>query len=155
MKAKQNDEFKKSAEDLFFYSHTFAISLNIPFIDQFPVAKDIELSRWDFFLTIGCIWVAVIYLHNEVILECEKEEILEIIRKSILKKYPKGVGALNDCMEFMNRSISGNDKILMEDALGYWLVINLYGRKEISGEERKIIKVLGETVLRAFKSYWK
>jgi hypothetical protein len=94
-------------------------------------------------------------LENESIPAAEKEGIQDIISDSLKKEYPDGIKAVHDCNNFMNRSLSGDTGSRTADALGCWIVWNLYGRKELNYDERQIIRVLGGAAIESFKSWWK
>lgn len=151
---KNSKHMKKASRDLIWMANVNVINLNVPFIDKFPCAGKIDLERWDFFITIACVWVALTGLNDLCIPEAKKEKIRNIVRKELIKKYPAGVAAINDCKEFMNRSLSGDENTQPGNALGCWIVWNLYGRKELDDDETQLIGALGHIAFKTFGSWW-
>jgi len=56
---------KEVSRDLVWMAKTWAISLNVPMIDNFPAVGKIDLEGWDLFIPIACVWIANTQLYNE------------------------------------------------------------------------------------------
>ena len=148
------DRMKEAGQDLVFVANSTAVSLNVPFIDRFPFVAEIDLERWDFFITIACVWVALSNLHYIDICTNEEAEIRDVVMNALKEQYPDGEGAIYDCTKFMERSLSGDEEIQPDDVLGCWIVWNLYGRKELDEDEEKLIRILGGLAFKTFGSWW-
>jgi hypothetical protein len=146
---------KESKYNLVWGADLSAISLYRSILNKFPVVGNIDLKRWDFYITIANVWVAVTALDNTDYSETKKQELQKIVIKDLIEKYPDGVRALNDCTDLINRTLSGNEGISQGDALGCWIVWNLFNRTDLSEEERQIIRVLGDISIESFRSWWK
>ena len=149
------ERMKETSRDLVWMAKNYAISLHRPFLDKFPFVAEIDLEQWDFCITIACVYVAVTMLDNEDIPATEKEEIRNILNASLTKKYPDGVGAVNEITEFMNRMVSGPVDIGSHNALGTWVVWNFYRRKELGDDELRLVRALGRAILLTFGGCWK
>ena len=95
-------------------------------------------------MTAACVWSAIEKLSKRTVALYKK------IDKSMAERNPEGFNAFADCDDFMRRRQAKG--ILTDDSLGIWIVINLYGRKELNDDENKLIRVLGDMVADEFSS---
>ena len=146
-----------SSQELVWIAKTTAIASNVHFCTRFPVAAKIDPANWDFFITIASVWVALTYLNsaNYKISKAEIDEIWNVVNDSLVKEYPDGIRALKDCEAFMNQTLAADNKIRVDDALGCWIVWNLYGTKDLDEEQSQIIRILGDMVLTQFRGFGK
>ena len=159
-----NNNFKQRGLKVSSAAKILAINSYTQFLDRYPIIEKVNSKHWDFVLTIAGVFVAISQLNHENISKKEKDNILDIITKSVLEIYPDGVDACEDCRKFVDRTYDGlvtkteykeNPEYLFSDSLGGWIVWNLFGHSPSDEEEGKLTRVLGGFLVHSFISWWK
>ena len=120
------------------------------------------LRRYEACHPVGGTYVGVVALRKAVSDENERVGIALLIDEELQNWDERASAALRDCDEFMERSlperppegeIAGDIKFAFADALGSWVLWNIYGRAP-SDEEFKPVRVLGGLLQSAFYDWW-
>ena len=141
-------------------ARAFAVASLNPVDEAFHTARVThdELSSWDFFVTIGGVSVAVSCLSDRVSAR-RFAELLPRLREQLDAWDPQASAALEDCRAFITRSLQGKlsqgdpGHPTITDALGMWILWNLYGRCP-SYEESAPARTIGGMLEQAFAGWW-
>jgi hypothetical protein len=159
----KEDILAKQAEKLVRSANIFAVSFFVPTLDHFPILSEVGTKHWDFIVSVAGVFIATSRL-NDLRLDSKREEIvLDIVAKELNEWDPDGIRAFEDCkhlfeMEYDRLAVSleyqQNNRFLAADALGIWIVWNLFKRQPQRDEEVKLVRVIGTSVINAFFSWW-
>lgn len=153
-----------NADRLPFAAKALAVNSYITFLDRYSIIKQIKPEQWDFVITIAGTFLAVSQLNHESITENEKDKLIDTITKSAISIYPDFIEASEDCRLFVDRTYDGlaelkeyqNDKsFLFSDALGGWVIWNLFGHSPVNEDENTLVRVTGVFIVHTFISWWK
>ena len=141
-------------------ARAFAITSLNPVDAEFQIAQrtNDELPSWDFFVTVGGVAVAVSRLFDRVSAR-RFAQLLPRIREDLDAWDEQGSTALEDCRAFIARSLVGNPvhgqpgHVEMTDALGMWILWNLYGRCP-SNAESAPARTIGKMLQATFAGWW-
>jgi hypothetical protein len=161
-KKKRMNKLLESGEKLVPSAHILAIGSYTQFLDKYAVIDQIDPKQWDFVITIAGVFIAVSQLNHENISDSDKDVLLDKIKSVAVEMYPDFVEACEDCRKFVDRTYDGlvkeyqgNEQFLFSDALGTWVVWNLFEHASSSGDERKLIRSIGVFLIHSFFSWWK
>lgn len=98
---------------------------------ELPEAITDDIENWDFFVTVAGVFAALHALAQTV-----SDGTFETIGTTVFQKLnewnPQGSGAFADCQHFVENSLKSGSaeqiEITTGDAIGMWLLCNLYGR---------------------------
>ncbi len=115
-----------------------------------------DVENWNFFVTVAGVFAALHALAQTV-----SDDTFETVGTRAFQKLdewnPQGSGAFADCQHFVENSLkSASDEqvdIITADAIGMWLLCNLYGRFP-SMEESGPARPLGGLLLDTFADWW-
>ncbi len=118
------------------------------------ITEDVE--NWNFFVTVAGVFAALYTLGKKV-----SDRIFETVGITVFENLadwnPQGSGAFADCQQFVENSLnSARDEqieLTAADAIGMWLLCNLYGRFP-SPEESAAARPLGGFLLDTFAEWW-
>jgi len=88
---------------------------------------------------------------------------MEIVAKKLNDWDPDGIRAFEDCKSLFeteydrlkaSSEYQKDNRFLSSDALGIWIVWNLFGRQPQSDEEVNFVRTIGSTVTHAFFDWW-
>lgn len=157
-------DFNKEARNLLPSAKAFATTSYPTVAKEFQTVYAVDSARWDFVLTIGGVFVAISQLNHEDLSESTKNSLLDIIIDEVAIWQPDAPDAVEDCRLFVDRTYEGiatlpesktNPQFLFSDALGSWVVWNLYRRAPSAPEERQLIRILGGMLVHSFMYWWK
>ena len=140
-----------------------AVSSLVHTLDQFPSLRSVDPKRWDKVLTVAGIFVGVSRLNQEQIAASEHSSLLDLVTKEAVRWDSRAVEALDNCRIFVDRTYdalshdpnhAADQQFLFSDALGGWIVWNLFDHAPSTEEERRMTRVLGATVTHSFYSWW-
>ena len=131
----------------------FAISAFVPLLEQYDFLGECKPEDWDFLATIGTVHVAI----NDLVLAVTPAR-FEVLYSSFIfpalnNWNPHGQDAVLDCKQFVRRTLDASDEMSPADALGLWILWNLFQRKP-SNEEARSAPVIGRTVASALQDWW-
>ena len=149
-----SDQLTRSSRGLVPAARNAAKGLNAAICAKFPEAAKIDIAAWDQYLTVGFVWAALSALRAKETPATAIEEVKTIVADSLSRAFPEGVKALDHCTLFMSQTTGGDEKIGVDDALGYWIVWNLLGRDDFTEDEDKIVRILGNIAIKEFASFW-
>ncbi|MFQ5903563.1 MAG: hypothetical protein ACE5JO_07730 [Candidatus Binatia bacterium] len=130
---------------------------------RFDLVHDVPTDRWDFILTIAGVFIAVSRLEETSLSDSQKHELSEVVATDLTKWDSKAVAAFEDCREFFNRTYDGSASespykddptYLATDALGSWIVWNLFDHAPEATQERQLVRVLGGLATHSFFRWW-
>jgi hypothetical protein len=160
---RKEDMLTKQAEKLVSAANVFAVSFFVPTLDRFSILSEVKPKHWDFIVSVAGVFVAATRL-NDLRLDNKRKEILmDVVTKELNTWDPDGIRAFGDCkqlfeMEYDRLStISEYQKdnhLLASDALGIWIVWNVFGRQPQNDEEVELVRVIGSAVTHAFFGWW-
>ncbi len=150
-------------------AQTWAVSSYTTVGKDFCGVETVSPQRWDFVLTIGGIFVSVSQLNHESLSEDTKNYLLDIVTETVTLWHPRGLDALEDCRQFVDRTYDGlvtlpevtlpeyktSPQFLFSDSLGSWTVWTLFDAPPTTSEERRLVRVLGTLLTHSFKNLWK
>lgn len=151
------------AQSLANMAEASAVSSFVPMLDQFPSLRRVDPKRWDQVLTIAGIFVATSRLNQINIAVAERNSLLDIVMNEALQWNTHSAEAFDDCRVFVDRSYDAVARNLpvdtdrsyhFSDALGSWIVWNLFNHAASSDEEWQMVRVLGGAVVHEFYSWW-
>jgi len=155
------NKFIERGEQLPSAAKIVAVGSYVPLLDKHPIIGKIDPKHWDFFLTIGGTFVAISQLNHENIPKQDRESILDVITKKAVEAYPNSTNACEDCRSFFDRTCDRLEKegydqqFLSSDAIGTWVVWNLFGHKPENEDEINLIRPIGISLVASFISWWK
>jgi len=155
---------RKQADTLVSSASAAAVTLHGAMEKEFPIVLQIQLSEWDFFLTIASVFVATTRLEQSTMPPPQIDELLQIVTERFSAWQPDAIRGFEDCKAFYDRSFdglsrypsySGSDRaFLSADILGSWMVWNLFRHVPETEAERGLARVLGTYVTHEFSRWW-
>jgi hypothetical protein len=159
----RQNALSEKAEKLVYTANAFAVSLFVPTLDKFSILSEIDTKNWDFIVTVASVFIASNRLRQLKLDNKQEEYLMDLVARSLNEWDPDGIGAFNDCKNLFEKEYyqlaasSGyqkDNKFLAADALGIWIVWNLFQRQPKSSDEINLLRVIGSTVISAFFSWW-
>jgi len=157
-------QLTKQARNLLPSVQVFAASSYSTVASDFQCIRVVDLPRWDFILTIGGIFCGISQLAYENLPEPTKNFLLEIITEAVVAWQRDAPAAVEDCRRFVDRThddlaalpeYKTKPEFLFLDALGSWVVWNLFGHTPSTAEERQLVRVMGGMLVHSFMHWWK
>ena len=130
---------------------------------RFDQVYAVPTDRWNFILTIAGVFTAVSRLEVASFSDSQKDALSEVVAADLAKWDSKAVAGFEDCREFFNRTYDGlasespyedDPTYLATNALGSWIVWNLFDHAPESTQERQLVRVLGSLVIHSFFRWW-
>jgi len=160
----KQDTLIEQAEKTVSSANFFAVSSFVTTLDRFPILSKVDPKQWDFIVSVAGIFISASRL-TALRLDSKREEIaMDILTKKLNEWDPDGIKAFEDCkhffeMEYDRLAISlkyqKEKRFLAADALGIWIVWNLFKRQAQSDEEVNLARVIGMSVTSAFFDWWR
>jgi hypothetical protein len=158
---RKGDPLQGQAETLVDAARINATGFFIPLLDKFPILRDADIGRWDFFLTIAGVFIAATRLRN-LNLETAREEHLMAIVSDRLVAWDSahGLAAFEDCKSFFERTFDGltdtghEPRYVASDSIGAWIIWNIFDRAPKTEEERQLTRAAGVMIVHVFHNWW-
>jgi hypothetical protein len=156
----KQDPLLEQAERLVPAAQLHAITIFTPLIDKFPLLRQVNVDNWDFFLTIAGVLMAATRLNNLRLGPSREEKLMGVVAERLNQWKPDGIRGFEDCKAFFERTFDGltrarNDpRFIASDAIGSWIVWNIFGHPTNSEEERMLVRTTGAMVTHAFFDWW-
>jgi hypothetical protein len=152
----------KQAAALVQVANANAITAFVPMLERFPALKGANTQRWDFFMTIAGVFIAATRLVNLRFEKSREQALLQKVAEGLAQwDAADGISGYEDCQSFFDRTAdalekSGHDqRFVASDALGAWVVWNLFGGPPGDSEEaRALIRGIGVSVTHIFFKWW-
>ncbi len=148
----------EKAKSLVETARIFAITTFEPVDKEFHLKVETaeQLQAWDTLMTVGGVAVALYSLRDRAPSDRFVQLVVRICKE--LDGWNKiGSKALEDCRGFIERSSQGKKgesvDVSREDALGVWVLWNLYGRCP-THEESKPARAIGGMLGHTFSAWW-
>lgn len=155
--------FAQKGKELVPAARTFAINSYTNVLDRFSALQSVTLERWDFIITMAGVFVAISQLNHEPVSEAVKDAARDAASQGANERSPHALGAIEDCTQFVDRTYDGlqtlpeykaHPEFLFSDALGAWVIWNLFDHAPASAEEGQLTRVIGAMLVHTFKPWW-
>jgi hypothetical protein len=152
-----------SADRLVQAATMLGISSYSQFAKELPVIYKIDSEHWDWVFTIAGVFIAASRLNDVGVEASRQEQVLEVVAKKLSAWKPDGMAGFEDCKAFFERTYDGlaeldeykrDPRFLAADSIGAWMAWNLLKRPASTGEERKLVRLVGTTVTHTFFAWW-
>ena len=160
---KSKNALIKQAETLVSAANILAVSSFVPTLDRFPILSKVDPKHWDFIVSVAGVFIAASRLNNLRLKSDQEDLLMEIVAKKLNEWDPDGIRALEDCkslfeIEYDRLKASSeyqkDNRFLSSDALGIWIVWNLFARQPQSDKEVNLVRIIGSSVTHAFFDWW-
>ena len=137
----RSDPLLADAERLLPAAKLYAISLRESLGVKFPSSRLVALEQWQWVFTIASVFLAASRLANLKVDTRLEGAIMEIVCKDLSEWKPDGLTGFDDCNGLFESeydrlaALDWEVKFLATDALGIWIVWNLFGHGPKSDEE--------------------
>jgi hypothetical protein len=159
-KVSRVDHLQKQAVKLVSSGKLLAVSLYQPLSERFPVASEIDPDDWDFFATIGGVFIAATRLRSIGLAEGREARLMEIVGRDLEEWDRNAATAFQDCKTMFERefdrltSVGHETRFVASDALGIWIVWNTLGRQPQTEQEVALVRGAGAVVTHSFFDWW-
>lgn len=85
---------------------------------------------------------------------------MEVVAESLSQWKPDGIRGFEDCKElfeseFDRQTAAGHEsRFVASDAVGKWIVWNVFGRPPATDDECALVRAIGMIVTHAFFDWW-
>lgn len=154
------DPLLERAATLLQAAHISAVGMFIPLLDRFPVLREAAAEHWDFIMTVAGVFMAATRLNNLHLEETREERLMQALTERLHEWNPDGIRAFEDCKqlfesEFDRLTEAGHEtRFVGSDALGMWIVLNVFGRAPQGEEECMLVRATGGMTTHAFFDWW-
>ncbi len=154
------DPLMELADSLVQASRLNAAGMFCSITGRFPVLADVDTEQWDFVLTVAGIFMAATRLNNLSLGDDREEHLMDVVSDRLDQWNPDGRRGFDDCKdlfetEFDRLSRGGHEpQFLASDAVGTWIVLNVFGHGPQADVEWELVRATGALVTHAFFDYW-
>jgi hypothetical protein len=154
------DPLLESAEKLVWAANVNAIGMFTTLRDQFPSLQQVDAEHSDFILTVASVFIAATRLNNLHLGDDREGRLMEIVAAKLDEWKSNGISGFEDCKGLFEK-VSGQlteaavePSFVASDAVGTWIVWNMFGRPPQTDEARKLVRVAGGMVVHTFFNWW-
>ncbi len=157
---KEEKSFQELANNLVPAARINAMSMFVPLIKSFPSLEKVDTKHWDFIVSVAGIFIAATRLNNLKLDFSFEESLLEIVSNKLQELDADYVPAFEDCKNMFEteydrlKNINYETRFIATDALGLWIVLNLFKRHPQNKEEIELVRVVGGMVTTTFFDWW-
>lgn len=157
---KVDDPFQKQANNLVSAARISAVGLYMPLLDRFPSLQSVTVKDWDFIVSIAGVFVAATRLNNLKISSDSEDSLMEIVAAKLQELDVDSIRAFEDCKYFFEKEydrltgVGHEAAYVASDAIGLWIVWNLFKRQPKSKEEIELVRIIGAVVTHNFFNWW-
>lgn len=150
----------EGAENLVQFAHLNAVGMFTPLLDRFPILLQVDDEHSFFILTVANVFMAATRLNNLHLDKDREERLMEVVAKRLNEWNPEGLRFFEDCKglfesEFDRLTKAGHEpRFVASDAVGKWIVWNLFERPPQTDEECMLVRATGAMVTHAFFDWW-
>ena len=158
------DLLKTRAGELVSAANIFALSSYTTVSTRIPFVANIAPAQWDFFVTVGSVFIAVSRLNRVDLRDVSFDSISEVVAQKLTAWQSEAHAAFENCQVFFDRtydSLSGsqeyygpNRAFLASDSVGSWIVWNLLSRAPDNSAELQLVRTIGVLVTHTFSMWW-
>lgn len=154
------DPLQKQAERLLFAAQVNATTMFVPLLDKFPFLREVKVEHWDFIVTVAGVFIAASRLNALSVGDEREEKLMETVAQHLKKWSGDGLRAFEDCKclyetEYDRMAAAGHElQFLASDAVGKWIVWNVFGRAPNDQDECILVRTTGGMVIHAFFDWW-
>lgn len=159
-KAKKQDPLLERAETLVQAAQANAVTMFTPLLDRFPILKQVDAEHFDFILTVASVFMAATRLNNLRLDDARQETLMELVTSRLEQWKPDGIRGFEDCKELFESEFdqltrAGHEPdFVASDAVGKWIVWNIFGQPPQTNEDCMIVRTTGGMVTHAFFDWW-
>jgi hypothetical protein len=156
----QPNPLLEKAENLVQAAQINAVGMITPLVDRFPILRQVDVAHSDFILTVAGVFMAATRLNNLRLGDVGEERLMEVVAARLDQWKPDGIRGFEDCKglfesEFDRLTKVGHEpRFMASDAVGKWIVLNMFGRPPQTHEEAMIVRAAGGMVTHAFFDWW-
>lgn len=157
---RKEDPLSKQAATLVSAAEVQAISMFVPFLDEFPLLREADAKHWDFIMTVAGVFVAASSLSNLRLAGAREEALMESVAESFEQWNTKAIGGFEDCKAFFENecdrlAAAGHEpRFIASDAVGKWIVWNVLSRVPETQHECMLVRATGAAITHRFLSWW-
>ncbi len=156
----KGEPLKKQAQTLVQAAKINAISMFTPLLEKYPILEKADLKNWDFILTVAGVFVASSRLNILMNGNDREEYLMDIVAKTMSEWDTAGIRGFEDCNSFFEDECNRLEKdgheiqFIASDALGIWIIWNIFGKPPESHNELKLARTLGGMIMDDFSNWW-
>lgn len=160
---KSKNALIKQAETLVSAANIFAVSSFIPTLDRFPILSKVDPKHWDFIVSVAGVFIAASQLNNLRLKSDQEDLLMKIVAKKLNEWDRDGIRVFEDCKSLFeteydrlkaSSEYQKDNRFLSTDALGIWIVWNLFARQPQRDKEVNLVRIIGSSVTHAFFDWW-
>ncbi len=158
--SKRGEPLLGQAEKLVQADQVNAAGIFTPLWDRFPSLNSVDTEQWDFCLTVAGVFMAASRLNNLSVGDKREDRLMEIVADHLNRWKPDGIRGFEDCkvlyqLEFDRLTAAGHEpRFVATDAVGIWIVWNVFGHSPRGEEECELVRATGALVTHAFFDWW-
>lgn len=149
-----DSRLRERASNLVPASSLAAIAMLSPLARTYPALVHVDTDRWDFLVQIAGVHVALLALAGRR----DPDALHQIIRSDLDKIGGRAAEFLADCAAFGNEALQDPSRFddpqeELGNAIGIWILWNLYGRAPMF-DEAAPAKTIGGMLFSTFGTWW-
>jgi len=157
-------DLQRKADELVSMAHAMSVGSYTTFGERLPLIFEFSTDEWDFFLTVGKVFVAMSALEALEAPDSVKEPLADTVVRNLMAWEPDAVRAFEDCKGLFEKtydSLSQLDeyrddaRFLGADSVGTWIAWNLLKHAPTSHDEGNLVRLLGLAATHGFVSWWR
>ncbi len=154
----KDDFYDERAQNLVKTASVFAttsiqtVMETVPVIDSYFNTRVLSTNSWDFYMTIACVGTAFITIADYVP-KGKGENVCMKIGDELAKFHPKAYVALENLNGFLHNSCDAG--ILIHNAVGNWLAINLLEKDQPDKEDIEAFAIVGALIQQTFGGWFR
>jgi len=160
----QNCQLIEKADRLVGAANVFAVGSFVPTLDHFPILSKVNPRHWDFILSVAGVFIVATILNGLQLDNDQGDTLMDIVEKKLSEWDTDGTRAFDDCKSLFEKEYDRlavspeyqkDRQFISVDALGIWIVWNLFNRQPQNNEEISLVRVTGSLVMHTFHNWWK
>lgn len=150
----------KQANELIPMARVHAVGSYHVISDSHPALKKIDQKWWEFVVTTAGTFIAMSRLGSLKLNVKQSNLVADIVSAQLVEWDSRGPRAFDDCQAFVDKNIdiltaAGHEaRFVASDALGLWIVWNVFGKDSGMDDERQLVRSIGGLTVQAFFDWW-
>lgn len=159
-----DDHLDRQAKTLVSAARIFATGSYTQFAQELPITFNISIDDWDFFLTVGGVFIAASGLNQMEVSDAVEDRLMESVARDLESWNADSIRAFEDCKQLFEDTYDtlatqdeyrNDERFLGADAVGLWIAWNLLGHRPDTTDELKLHRFVGVAVTHSFLNWWK
>lgn len=141
-------------------AEVFALALHAVVAAQCPTAATADVVQWNFLVTVASVFIAVSRLNDVQADDARKDELRRVVEDGLDAWDGDAGRAFDDCTAFFEQAhqqlaAAGHPpEFVACDALGKWIVWNLFSSPPKTPEHVRLVRIVGGTIVSSFHRWW-